>query len=151
MVKCHCLKSIFEWTLIQIIMVFRSTRYGHLIVYQWISTFMHSLSTICLFFKSHLTLIVMSKSSASSTSKVTDCGQTMDESWNSLPVNYLMSILTAHNKYDNLYQSPLKGIVISLQSMTLHFKDLVTSWHRIYCFFIFFIYLLGTYLLWSSE
>ena len=65
----------------------------------------------------------MSKSSASSMSKVTDCGQTIDESWNSL-VNYQMTILRAPNKHNNLYQSPLKDTVISLQSMTLHYEIL---------------------------
>ena len=36
--KCHTLKayySTFEWTLIQIIMIIRRTRYGHLIIYQY--------------------------------------------------------------------------------------------------------------------
>ena len=62
----------------------------------------------------------MSKSSSSSMSKVTDCGETMDKSWNSL-VNYQIPTPSAPNKHNNMYQSPLKGIVITLHSMA--FRD----------------------------
>ena len=49
---------------------------------------------------------------------MTDCGQTIDKSWNSL-VKYQMAITCAPKKHSNLYQNPLKGTVISLQSITL--------------------------------
>ena len=35
-------------------------------------------------------------------------------------VNYKIPIPSAPNKHNNLYQSPLKGTVISLQSLSLH-------------------------------
>ena len=50
--------------------------------------------------------------------KMTDCGQTMNESWNSL-VNYQVAIPSAPNNHNNMYQNSLKSAVISLQSMTL--------------------------------
>ena len=50
--------------------------------------------------------------------KRTDCGQTMEKSWNSL-VNYQKVIPCAANKHNNLYQNPLKGNVIILQSISL--------------------------------
>ena len=42
---------------------------------------------------------------------MTDCGQTMDKSRNSL-VKYQMAMPSAPNKDNNLYQSPLKGTAI---------------------------------------
>ena len=39
--------------------------------------------------------------------------------------NYQMTIRSGPNKHNNLYQSPLKSIVISLQSWTLHYR---TPW-----------------------
>ena len=64
-----------------------------------------------------------------------DCGQSIDKSWNSL-VNYQMVISSAPNKHNNMYQSPLKGTVISLQSMTLQYERPLmkenNSFHMLY-------------------
>ena len=50
-----------------------------------------------------------------------------------------MAIPSAPNKHNNLYQSPLKGTVIRLQIMTLHFdipcrgifKEIANSWGNV--------------------
>ena len=54
-------------------------------------------------------------------SKVLDCRQTMDESQNPL-VNYQMAIPYAPNKHNNIYESQLKGTVISLQSISHRYE-----------------------------
>lgn len=52
-------------------------------------------------------------------SKVTGGGQTMDERGNS-SVNHQMAKPSAPDKHNDLYQSLLKGTVISLQNTSLH-------------------------------
>ena len=52
---------------------------------------------------------------------MTDCGQTMNKSSNSLIKNPI-SIPSATNKHNNLYQSRLKDTAKSLQNMSLRYE-----------------------------
>ena len=93
------LRGLFKVLKIQIIILIRSTRFGHLIVYQFISTICH----FVYFINPNSLVVVMSKSSESLTSKATDCGQTMD--------GKLKFKCPCPTKYNNLYQSSLKEIL----------------------------------------